>query len=110
MPITLAHYLYTTVSDSGTQKEIIMQKDELSQIFENKFDCYADMLDDSVVLAMTKETFVKVVSNILSDCERQPVSDNEQGERATYTMKCNRCGDHFESSKILGVLFCDSCS
>ena len=33
----------------------------LEQLFENQFDCYADMNDESVVLAMTKEQFVKVV-------------------------------------------------
>lgn len=34
----------------------------LGQLFENKFDCYADTGDEGdVVLAMTKDTFVKVV-------------------------------------------------
>lgn len=102
MPITLAHYLYTTVSDSEPQKEMIMQIQDLSQIFENKFDCYADMNDDSVVLAMTKETFIKVVSNILSDCERQPVSDNEQTESKP---KCI-C---YEQKEIGVAVYCSEC-
>ena len=37
----------------------------LEQLFENQFDCYADMNDESVVLAMTKEQFVKVVRKVV---------------------------------------------
>lgn len=50
---------------------------ELEGIFENKFDCYADtwtddettstMVEGDTVMAMTKETFVKVVGGIIKE-------------------------------------------
>jgi hypothetical protein len=39
--------------------------DNLGQIFSNHADCYADTAGDLVVLAMTKETFVEVVDDLL---------------------------------------------
>jgi len=50
---------------------------DLEQIFDNNFDCYADtreecydtippiLIDGSVVPAMTKEQFIKIVSELI---------------------------------------------
>lgn len=47
---------------------------DIGQIFENNFDCYADtwqkpvkgtVLEGDVVMAMTKETFIKVVKELI---------------------------------------------
>ena len=49
--------------------EFVMKRftdDELIQIFENKFDCYADTVDESAVMAMTKERFIEVVRELLT--------------------------------------------
>lgn len=39
-------------------------EEELAQLFENNFDCYADA-EDLNTMAMTKEKFIQVVSNRL---------------------------------------------
>ena len=50
---------------------------DIGQIFENNFDCYADtwqdnndtipptMVEGDVVMAMTKEAFIKVVKELI---------------------------------------------
>lgn len=42
-----------------------MTDEELEQMFANRFNCYADTTDDSVVMAMDCERFVEVVREIL---------------------------------------------
>lgn len=39
-------------------------EEELKEIFENRFDCYANTNDDSVVLAMTKERYLEVLKEL----------------------------------------------
>ena len=56
---------------------------ELGQLFENNFDCYADVdreqsclpnwYKDENTMAMTKEKFIEVVSEL---CKGKPDSDN----------------------------------
>jgi len=48
---------------------------ELSILFENNFDCYADMGDDEkpVTLAMTKERFVEVVAPLIAERDAEIV-------------------------------------
>lgn len=40
---------------------------ELRQEFDNHFDCYADTTDESVVLAMTQDRFVELVTRLFPD-------------------------------------------
>ena len=42
-------------------------KQDLGQLFENNSNCYADTTDDSVVMAMDKEQFVKIVTDLLTE-------------------------------------------
>lgn len=37
---------------------------ELEQIFENRFDCYADTTDESVVMAMSKKRYIEVLKEL----------------------------------------------
>lgn len=75
-----------------------IEKNDLGQIFDNNFDCYADtwqdnnnttpptMVEGDVVMAMTKEQFVKVVNSILDQnqpCQRANRTDNN---------RCINCG------------------
>lgn len=60
-------------NDLQTNEQIIERiknysEEELKQIFENRFDCYADTTDDSVVMAMSKERYIEVLKelNIIS--------------------------------------------
>ena len=39
---------------------------ELRQLFQNRFNCYADTEDESVVLAMDENQFTKVAQEILA--------------------------------------------
>lgn len=44
-----------------------MTNEELRQVFENRFDCYADKGDESVaMMAMTQARFVEVATDTLS--------------------------------------------
>ena len=40
--------------------------DQLREIFDNHFSCYADTTDGSVVLAMDGDRFIEVVRDLLS--------------------------------------------
>lgn len=40
-----------------------MPSEDLRQLFRNKFDCYADTTDESVVLAMTEDRFVETLED-----------------------------------------------
>ena len=58
------------VKDLQTNEQILNRikqysENELKQIFENKFDCYADTSDDSVVMAMSKERYVEVLKELM---------------------------------------------
>jgi hypothetical protein len=50
-----------------------MKPEELAQIFENNSNCYADC--DEVILAMDKQRFVKVVSEIIQKDDWISVKD-----------------------------------
>lgn len=43
-------------------------EEELKQIFENRFDCYADTINDRIIMAMSKERYLEVLKelNIIS--------------------------------------------
>lgn len=41
-----------------------MEEQELRELFKTKFSCYADTTDDSVVLAMDEDQFIKVIKDI----------------------------------------------
>ena len=43
-------------------------KQDLGQLFENNSNFYADTEDNSVVMAINKEKFVKVVTDLLTEC------------------------------------------
>jgi len=102
MPITLAHYLYTTVSDSEPQKEMTMKTHEnITELLED----YTEKLNRASVnrVKILTSIFIKdyASSNSLSDCERQPVSDNEQTESVCddscedYYSCCPKCYNDF---------------
>jgi len=40
-------------------------EEKLRQLFKNRFDCYADMEDDSVVMAMSEKGFIEVMKEAL---------------------------------------------
>lgn len=42
---------------------------KIGQLFENKFNCYVDTTDESVVLAMDKNRFVDIVEYLLANVE-----------------------------------------
>jgi len=41
-----------------------MTKSEIEQLFENNYNCYADTKNDDIVIAMTKDKFVEIVSQM----------------------------------------------
>lgn len=64
-------------------------KQDLGQLFENNSNCYANTTDNSVVMAMDKEQFVKIVSDLLTECVLAECSDensncNIQNVNASY--------------------------
>ena len=51
----------------GKINNLIMKEyteEELKEIFENNFDCYADTEDDTIVMAMSKERYIEVMSKL----------------------------------------------
>lgn len=48
-----------------------MTEQELRQLFRNRFSCYADTTDDSVVLAMDEDRFVEVVTQLKPETKEQ---------------------------------------
>jgi hypothetical protein len=51
---------------------------ELLQVFQNKSDCYADTTDESVVMAMSGERFVEVVTQLLQEQDLPRTQDIER--------------------------------
>jgi hypothetical protein len=54
-----------------------MTKPEIEQLFENNFNCYADNKSDENILAMTKDKFVEVVSNLV-EAPVSPILANKE--------------------------------
>ena len=44
-----------------------MENEELSHLFRNNFDCYADIKSKDVILAMTEEKFIEVIQKKIVD-------------------------------------------
>ena len=58
----------------------------LEQIFENNFDCYAEFLDKTV-RAMSKEKFIEIIGNLLT--ERIANKANSDNANRAIFVRCN---------------------
>jgi hypothetical protein len=67
---------------------------ELKEIFANRFDCYADTEDDSVVMAMSEERYLDVLRE-LKILPIQHVSNPLSCDGCKYhnTLNDDLCGD-----------------
>lgn len=70
-------------------------KQDLGQLFENNSNCYADTTDDSVVMAMDKEQFVKIVTDLLTECVSADCSHEETAalplQNVSIPVKITKC-------------------
>ena len=61
-------------------------EEKLRQLFKNRSDCYADMEDDSVVMAMSENGFIEVMNEALSIFDVSESIEDEDifGDRGVY--------------------------
>lgn len=104
LPITLAHYLYTTVSNSDPLKETNMQVHNETQLLIDKYlkRIKIDYPEDDKLMIDLQDFAKELSINNLSEFERQPVSNNEQPEN-----KCSHNGPRFNPT--WGEVVCSIC-
>lgn len=86
-------------------------KQDLGQLFENNSNCYADTEDNSVVMAMDKEMFVKVVTDLLTE---RAVANDDTGERQLTIPDVNNLVCPTHGTKLYkhpnGMAYCSLCN
>lgn len=60
---------------------------DLGQLFENRFNCYADAEPQQVIMAMTKDRFVEVVGDLLQ--QELDAADAAQDDEEVALLKPN---------------------
>lgn len=85
-----------------------MEKTFLGQIFENNSNCYADTEDESVVMAMDKEQFIKVVYELLQLNNKTELSNNCNIPVVSSTVSKNCTYEH-KAFQDGCVMKCDDC-